>query len=115
MARPTHALFVLLLAVVLSFACPADETTAIWIDVRTPAEFASGHVKGAINIEFQTIGDQIAAVTDNKSADIRLYCRSGRRSGVAKEALKKLGYKSVTNEGGYAAALVAFKHQSDEN
>ncbi|MGR8949883.1 MAG: rhodanese-like domain-containing protein [Gammaproteobacteria bacterium] len=113
MARLTRAFLALLLVVALSSTCFAEETAAIWIDVRTPAEFASGHVKSAINIEFQTIAERIATVTEDKSADIRLYCRSGRRSGVAQETLRKLGYKNVSNEGGYAAALVAFKSLTD--
>ena len=90
--------------------CVAEENQAIWIDVRTPAEYASGHVQGAVNIEFQLVADKIAEITDNKTADIRLYCRSGRRSSVAKESLTKLGYENVSNEGGYAAALVAYKN-----
>ena len=93
----------------------AEEHSPIWIDVRTPAEYASGHVEGALNIEFQLIADKIAGVTENKSADIRLYCRSGRRSGVAKESLAKLGYSNVSNEGGYAAALVAFKNNNGKD
>ncbi|MEM7468599.1 MAG: rhodanese-like domain-containing protein [Pseudomonadota bacterium] len=92
----------------------AGQTAPIWIDVRTPAEYASGHVNGAVNIEFQTIAERIADVTNDKNADIRLYCRSGRRSGVAKEALVKLGYENVSNEGGYAAALVAFEKQNQK-
>ena len=87
----------------------ATDTSTVWIDVRTPAEYASGHINGAINIEFQEIGDRITQVTDDKTTDIRLYCRSGRRSGVARETLLKLGYGNVQNEGGYAAALAAHK------
>ena len=83
----------------------ASDMETLWIDVRTPAEYASGHVEGAINIEFQQIGEAIATVTKDKDSDIRLYCRSGRRSGVAKQALVELGYTNVHNEGGYAAAL----------
>lgn len=87
----------------------ATDTEAVWIDVRTPAEYASGHINGAINIEFQDIGHRIKQVTDDRSTDIRLYCRSGRRSGVARETLLKLGYDNVRNEGGYAAALAAHR------
>ena len=96
----------ILLACVLGSAYAAD-TETVWIDVRTPAEYASGHINGAINIEFQDIGHRIKQVTDDRSTDIRVYCRSGRRSGVARETLLKLGYDNVRNEGGYAAALAA--------
>ena len=77
----------------------------IWIDVRTPAEFASGHVKNAYNIEFQIIGEQITGATQDKNAQLLLYCKSGRRSGVAKRTLEKLGYQNVTNVGGVRDAL----------
>lgn len=95
-----------LLAVLISTSTAlASDLDTLWIDVRTPAEYASGHIKDAVNIEFQDIGAKIAAVTSDKDSDIRLYCRSGRRSGVAKQTLVELGYTNVHNEGGYAAAL----------
>lgn len=86
----------------------------IWIDVRTPAEFASGHVPGAVNIEFQEIGDRISAITTDKDAVINLYCKSGRRSSVAKQVLANLGYKRSNNVGSYAAALAHLSHQSGQ-
>ena len=109
LARTIYSLFVLITLSALSISAPAEDTRPVWIDVRTPAEYASGHVNGAINIEFQNIEAKIADITDDKNADIRLYCRSGRRSGVAKKTLLNLGYENVRNEGGYAAALVAYK------
>ena len=102
----TFSWLTVLLTCVLGSAYAAD-TETVWIDVRTPAEYASGHINGAINIEFQDIGHRIKQVTDDRSTEIRLYCRSGRRSGVARETLLKLGYDNVRNEGGYAAALAA--------
>lgn len=73
----------------------------LWIDVRTPEEFAQGHIKGSINIPYEIIGEEIAGVTRDIDRDIRVYCRSGRRSGVAKDTLNGLGYENVINEGGY--------------
>ena len=72
----------------------------IWIDVRTADEFASGHVTGAINIPYEVIGSQITSVTRDVDQDVRVYCRSGHRSGVAKDTLNGLGYANVINEGG---------------
>jgi len=89
----------------------AQERTTIWIDVRTPAEFSAIHVEGAINIEFQHIKDHIASVTTDKDADIQLYCKSGRRSSVAKQSLAELGYTSAKNAGGIAAALATYERQ----
>jgi len=77
----------------------------IWIDVRTEEEYAQGFYKDAMLIPYDTIHDKIHTVTDDKSADIRVYCRSGRRSGVARDILVKMGYTNVTNEGGYEDLL----------
>ena len=74
----------------------------IWIDVRSVEEFNQGHLPGALNIIHTDIADKISAVTSDKTAEIQLYCRSGRRSGLAMEALQKLGYTNVHNAGGYA-------------
>ena len=101
----------LLVVLIATSSALASDPDMLWIDVRTPAEYASGHIKDAVNIEFQDIGAKIAAVTSDKDSDIRLYCRSGRRSGVAKQTLIELGYTNVHNEGGYAAALA--KHLKD--
>ena len=71
------------------------------VDVRTPQEFASGHVPGAINIPYEDIARRAAEIGP-PSTPVVLYCRTGRRSGIAAEALQKAGYsrlydfKSVT-------------------
>lgn len=77
--------------------------TAIWIDVRTAEEYNAGHLQGAVHIPHEQIADKIAAVTEDKNAVIYLYCRSGRRSGLALESLQALGYSKVVNAGGYEA------------
>lgn len=77
----------------------------IWIDVRTPEEYAGGFYLSAINIPHEIIANKIAEVTADKDADIRVYCRTGRRSGVAMDVLKKMGYTKVINEGGYEDLL----------
>lgn len=84
---------------------PAVEAPAapLVIDVRTKAEYDSGHLEGALNIPYDVIGPQIGKVTEDKDREIVLYCRSGRRAGVALDALKALGYTNVTNAGGYEA------------
>lgn len=74
---------------------------AIWIDVRTPEEFSTGHVTGAVNIPYEIIGSEVSSITRDVDSDIRVYCRSGRRSGVAKDTLNGLGYANVINEGGF--------------
>jgi phage shock protein E len=81
------------------------------IDVRTEAEWNSGHVEGAILIPYDVIGEKIGAVTKDKTKRIYVYCRSGRRSGIAKETLEKLGYKDVVNLGSYEDAAKALKRK----
>ena len=83
---------------------------ALVIDVRTPQEFQSGHIKNAINIPYEVIGFKIKEITDKKDQEILLYCRSGRRSGIALTTLNKLGYTHAQNVGGYEA----FKKQLGE-
>jgi phage shock protein E len=81
------------------------ETMTIWIDVRTAEEFAQGHIAGSINIPYEIIGSQIANITRDVDQDIRVYCRTGRRSGIAMDTLRGMGYGNVINEGGYEDLL----------
>ncbi len=76
-----------------------------WIDVREADEFATGHHPEAVNIPYESIGERIGEVTGEKHADIRVYCRSGKRSGVAKATLESLGFTQVINEGGVEDVL----------
>ncbi len=64
------------------------------VDVRTPQEFASGHVPGAINIPYEEIGKRAAEIGP-ASTPVVLYCRSGRRSAIAAETLQKAGYTKL--------------------
>jgi phage shock protein E len=71
------------------------------IDVRTPQEFAAGHVQGAINIPYERIGAGISSIRGiGKDSPLVLYCRSGRRSAIAKKQLEGLGYGKVLDAGG---------------
>ncbi len=79
----------------------AGENMTYWIDTRTQEEFDAGNIEGSILIPFEVIAEHIADVTTDKTADIRVYCRSGRRSGVARDTLSAMGYTNVINEGGY--------------
>lgn len=71
------------------------------LDVRTPEEYAEGHIAGAININVQS-GDfrQLAEKELSKDSTILVYCRSGRRSMTAARTLSKLGYRIVNLKGG---------------
>jgi rhodanese-related sulfurtransferase len=64
------------------------------IDVRSPEEFASGHVPGAVNIPYEVIGRRLSEIGPT-STPVIVYCRSGRRSGIAADVLGGAGYKQV--------------------
>ena len=72
------------------------------VDVRTPQEFAEGHVPGAINLPVEAVAQW--ADTLPKDKPVYLYCRSGNRSRQAAEYLKRKGYTNLYNlEGGILA------------
>ena len=69
------------------------------IDVRTPGEFKSGHIRGALNIPLQTISSQMGRIKKDKP--IITCCASGMRSASAKSILKSNGFEEVHNGGGW--------------
>lgn len=102
----------LLFAVLLSLSARAGQMVpevaltkvaqgAMLVDVRTPEEYAEGHLPEAVNIPFEQIAEAFAKQGIAKDTPVVVYCRSGRRSGIAKESLEKAGYQEVYNGGGY--------------
>lgn len=75
---------------------------AILLDVRTPQEFAAGHLDGAINVPVDRVADRIASVA-KPDQPIVVYCRSGARSGAATRALRARGYGQVLDLGPMSA------------
>ena len=71
------------------------------IDVRTPGEFNSGHIKGSINIPLQNIQNNLSKIKRDKP--VITCCASGMRSASAKSILKSNGYKHVHNGGGWSS------------
>jgi rhodanese-related sulfurtransferase len=63
------------------------------LDVRSPEEFAAGHVPGAVNIPHDQVASRLAEIPKDK--EVVLYCRSGRRAGLAAETLEANGYKDL--------------------
>lgn len=68
------------------------------VDVRTPEEFASGHIPGAVNIALQTLPQQMETLP--KDRPIVLYCRSGARSSTAAKMLAQRGFDNIHDLGG---------------
>ena len=77
---------------------------AVLIDVRSPAEYGAGHLKGAINIPLQEIDSLIGRQVKDKDQVLLLHCQSGMRSGMAKNRLNALGYTRAYNLGSYDRA-----------
>ena len=77
---------------------------AVLIDVRSAEEFNTGHLAGAVNIPHTEIAEKISLVAKERSTPLYLYCRSGRRVGIAMEALKNAGYTVMYNLGGMEEA-----------
>lgn len=73
---------------------------AFLVDVRTPAEFKSGSVKGAVNIPLDTLSSQLDRFKNKKH--IVVFCRSGMRSSQAKAILEKNGLNNVINGGAWS-------------
>jgi rhodanese-related sulfurtransferase len=81
-----------------------DEALLV-LDVRTPEEFASGHVPGAVNIPYDQLPARIGEVPRDK--DVVLYCRTGRRAALAAEVLAGQGYVGLGHLEGDIQAWVA--------
>jgi len=89
-----------LLALATLGACAKD----VIVDVSTPQEYATGHINGAINIEHTAIAQGLAKAGIGKDDKVVLYCQSGRRSGMALDTLKNLGFSKAENAGGIEQA-----------
>ena len=76
------------------------ESDYIIIDARTQEEFDEGHIENAILIPEYEIQEKAPELIPDKNALILVYCRSGRRSKIASEALAELGYTNVKEFGG---------------
>ncbi len=70
---------------------------AFLVDVRNPAEFDGGHVKGSINIPLDRVAISLEKFENKKN--IIVFCQSGNRSSQAKSILEKYGFSNVTNGG----------------
>ena len=77
-----------------------SEEGYIILDVRTQEEYDQGHIPGAIVISHEEIEEKANEMLPNKDQLILVYCRSGRRSKIAAEALVELGYTNIKEFGG---------------
>lgn len=82
----------------------AEQPGVVILDVRTPQEFAEGHIAGAVNIDMQAPDATERFAELDPGASYVLYCRSGNRSAVVADHLRDLGFTDVADvDGGVLA------------
>ena len=74
---------------------------AVLVDVRTPEEYAQGHIPGSVNIPLQNI-IRVEQLVEQKDTPLFVYCHSGARSRRAAGFFRKIGYENVRDIGGIA-------------
>jgi rhodanese-related sulfurtransferase len=86
--------------------CAAIEAGAapLILDVRTPAEFAAGHVPGAINIPFQQVIRRASELSAPRERPLLVYCGHGPRAWIAGAALRRTGFRYISYLTGHMAA-----------
>jgi phage shock protein E len=72
-----------------------DSSGLLLLDVRTPKEFAAGHVPGAVNIPYDQVASHLSEIP--KGDEVVLYCHSGRRAGLAADVLAANGYTKLAH------------------
>ena len=77
------------------------------IDVRTPAEVATGYLEGAVNFDFQGAEFQAQVAELDPAANYYIYCRSGNRAGKAIDFLKSAGFTGTLTNGGSVESAAA--------
>ncbi len=83
-----------------------DETTVL-LDVRTPGEFAEGHLDGAINIDVQSADFEAQLGRLDPDVPYIVYCRTGNRSGQAIDRMEAFGFADLSNAGSLESAASA--------
>lgn len=73
----------------------ADTSEWLILDVRSDEEFAQGHVPNALNIAHKDVAEQLSRIAEFKDKPVVVYCRSGRRAGMAAEILTEAGFSDV--------------------
>ena len=90
------------------FAREYQDRGGLLIDVRSPAEFKSGHLPRAINLPLNELDTYVPRLAQDKNQILLLHCKTGLRSELAAQRLKRQGYAKAFNLGsyGHAARLI---------
>lgn len=78
----------------------ANKDAIVLVDVRTQEEYDAGHIPGAVLLPYDEVEAKATAMLPEKEKEIIVYCRSGRRSAIAKSGLESMGYTNVKDFGG---------------
>lgn len=117
MSTPQVLVVVVVVVVVIAgiyFALPRADTTgakakelvaagALLVDVRSPEEYAAGHIAGARNIPVGSLSARLAELGPPEKTTVVVYCHSGGRSTQASRVLRDAGFRAVHNLGGMSA------------
>jgi phage shock protein E len=110
---PATLLFLLVVAYIylwhssqqaLKYAREYQNRGGLLIDVRSPAEFKSGHLPRAINLPLNELDTYVPQLTQDKDQILLLHCKSGLRSELAAQRLQRQGYAKAFNLGSYSRA-----------
>lgn len=78
----------------------AGAAAPLVLDVRTPAEYAAGHIPGAVNIPHDRVAARLGELRPYREREIVLYCKSGRRAGIAADVLAQAGFSRLRHLAG---------------
>ncbi len=96
----------------LKYAREYQTRGGLLIDVRSPAEFKSGHLPRAINLPLHELDANVPRLAQDKDLVLLLHCKTGLRSALAAQRLKRQGYAKAFNLGSYGrAARLILRHQ----
>ena len=73
----------------------ASDTPPVVLDVRTPREYAAGHLPGAINVPHKALPERLAEIAGFRDRQVVLYCERGKRSDMATAVLREAGFSSL--------------------
>lgn len=73
------------------------EKNVVILDVRTPEEFAKGHVPGAVNLPVSDVASKVEATIPNKNTPVVVHCAAGARSARAVSTMEKLGFSKLVD------------------
>ena len=88
----------------------STDAAPVLLDVRSAEEFAAGHIPGAIHMPYDEIPARLEELAEYRDEELVVYCRTGRRAGIAEAALREAGFTSVSDLAGHMRDWTAADH-----